>query len=215
MGVVRYRWEEMRYLILKKQEADPTDFVEFWAERYNDKYEPTYRKYIGKLLTPESVRALLAWKAMSFTRKSIEAGEYPFVEAVIADLEHFQSIPLNTPAEADKFLTNELKGKGMIWKVFTLHILNPAKYPIFDQHVYRAMVYLKTGKIEEIPPSNEEKQLKYINEYPHFYNEEHKHFEDRKLDKALFSFGQFLKTRWGNRGTENSQCPAITERSKA
>jgi hypothetical protein len=187
----------MRYLILKKQEANPADFVEFWAGWYNDKYEPTYRKYIGKPLTPESVRALLAWKAMSITRKSIEAGEHPFVEAVIANLDRFQSILVNTPDDADKFLTNELNGKGMIWKIFTLHILNPAKYPIFDQHVYRAMVYLKTGKIEEIPSSNEEKQLKYINEYLHFYNEEHKHFEDRKLDKALFSFGQFLKkTRW-------------------
>ena len=187
----------MRYLILTKQEAAPVDFVEFWAKWYNDKYEPAYRQYISEPLTPESVRTLLAWKAMSITRKSIEAGEHPFVEAVIANLEHFQSIPLNTPEDADKFLTNELKGKGMIWKIFTLHILNPGKYPIFDQHVYRAMVYLKTGEIKEIPESNEEKQLKYIKEYLPFYNVEHEHYDDRKLDKALFSFGQFLKkTRW-------------------
>lgn len=148
----------MRYYILKKQEAATADFVEFWAEWYNDKYERTYRQCIGQPLTPESVRVLLAWKAMSITRKAIVAGEHPFVEALIGDLNHFRSIQLNTPEDADKFLTTELKGKGMIWKIFTLHILNPDKYPIFDQHVYRAMVYLKTGVIKEIPKSNEEKR---------------------------------------------------------
>ena len=74
----------------------------------------------------------------------------------------------------------------MIWKIFALHILNPDEYPIFDQHVYRAMVYLKTGKIEGIPKTSKEKQLKYIGEYLHFYNDEHEHYEDRNLDKALF-----------------------------
>ena len=183
----------MIYYIIKKQEATPADFVEFWAKWYNDKYEPTYRQFIDQTLTPESVRVLFAWKAMSITRKAIEEGENPFVESLIGDLDHFRSLQLNTPEDADKFLTNELNGKGMIWKIFTLHILNPDKYPIFDQHVYRAIVYLKTGVIKEIPKSNEEKQLKYISEYLHFYNEEHARYKDRKLDKALFSFGQFLK----------------------
>jgi hypothetical protein len=186
----------MRYYILKKQEADPTDFVEFWAKCYDDKEEPTYRKHIKRPLTQESIRALLAWKAMSITRKSINAGAHPFVKAVICNLDRFQSITLETPKDADNFLTNELNGKGMIWKIFTLHILHPDKYPIFDQHVYRAMVYLKTGKLEEISKNPEEKQSKYIEEYLHFYNEEHDYYEDRMLDKALFSFGQFLKTRW-------------------
>ena len=190
----------MKYYILKKQDADFADFVEFWAELYDDKDEQIYREYIGQPLTPKSVKALLAWKAMLITKKSIEGGNHPFVKALIADLGHFQSIQSNplTSEDADKFLTTELKGKGMIWKIFTLHILHPDKYPIFDQHVYRSMVYLKTGKIAEISKNPEEKQLKYLNEYLPFYNELG-YYEDRKLDKALFSFGQFLKTRFGSR----------------
>lgn len=183
----------MKYFILKKEEAAPTDFVKFWAEWYDDKYEPTYRQYISRPLTRESIRELLAWKAMQITRKSIVAGGHPFVETVIANLDRFQSIPLNTPEDADNFLTKELNGKGMIWKIFTLHILHPDKFPIFDQHVYRAMIYLKTGEIKEIPSKNRNKQQSYIKEYLHFYNEEHGYYEDRKLDKALFSFGRFLK----------------------
>ena len=182
----------MKYYILK-QEAEPANFMKFWARRYYDKNEPTYRKYIQRSLTPDSVRNLFAWKAMRINRGSILAGKHPFVEAVIANLDRFKEIPLDTIDEADHFLTNELKDKGMIWKIFALHILHPDNYPIFDQNVYRAMVYMKTGIIKEIPGKDKEKQWSYISEYIPFFNDEHEYFEDRMLDKALFSFGQFLK----------------------
>lgn len=195
---------KMRYCILKKQNTTAADFVEFWARTYTDKNEPIYSECIRNPLTKESVRNLFTWKAMAINRTTIKEGDNKFVEAVVDNLGRFQNMPLSMLEDADKFLTTELKDRGMIWKIFVLHILHPDKYPIFDQHVYRAMVYLKTGEIKEIPESNEEKQLKYINEYLSFYNE-HGYYEDRKLDKALFSFGQFLKTRWGSHGTENSQ----------
>jgi hypothetical protein len=70
--------------------------------------------------------------------------------------------------------------------------LYPNRYPIFDQNVYRAMHYLQTITIKEIPSKNRDKQLSYIDEYLPFYND-HESYEDRRLDKALFSFGQFLK----------------------
>ena len=184
----------MRYFILKKQDAASTDFVDFWAKIYNYGNEATYNEFIGQLTT-ESIRNLFAWKATGMNRTSIMAGKNQFVETILEKLDHFQNIPLNTPEDANGFLTNELENRGMTWKIFTLHILHPDKFPIFDQHVYRAMIYLKTGEIKEIPRKNEEKQQSYINEYLHFYNEEHEYYEDRKLDKALFSFGRFLKRR--------------------
>jgi hypothetical protein len=181
----------MKYYTLK-QEDDPLTFVDFWAKRYYYGNEPIYREYIKRPLTPKSVRELFAWKAMRINSKSIKAGKHPFVETVISNLDCFYSLQLNTPGDANNFLTNELKGKGMIWKIFTLHIIYPDLYPIFDQNVYRAMHYLQTGTINEIPSKNRDKQLSYINEYLPFYNH-HESYEDRKLDKALFSFGQFLK----------------------
>jgi hypothetical protein len=181
----------MRYCVLK-QEDDPAIFVEFWSRRYNYESESIYREYIKRPLTPESARKLFAWKAMRLNRKSIEAGDNPFVEAVVANLERFCSLPLNTPEDATNFLSKELEGKGMIWKIFALHIMHPDRYPIFDQNVYRAMNYLRDGTIKEIPRKNGDKLTNYINEYLPFFNS-HGHYEDRKLDKALFSFGQFLK----------------------
>jgi hypothetical protein len=181
----------MKYYTLK-QEDNALTFVDFWAKRYYDGNEPIYREYIKRPLTPKSVRELFAWKAMRINRKSIKAGEHPFVETVISNLDLFRSHQLNTPEDANNFLTNELKDKGMIWKIFTLHILYPNRYPIFDQNVYRAMHYLQTITIKEIPSKNRDKQLSYIDEYLPFYND-HESYEDRRLDKALFSFGQFLK----------------------
>lgn len=181
----------MKYYTLK-QENDPTAFVEFWATRYNERSEPVYREYIKRPLTSKSVMKLFAWKAMQINRKSIEAGKHPFVKTVISSLDHFNSLQLNTPDDANNFLTNELKGKGMIWKIFTLHIMYPDRYPIFDQNVYRAMHYLQTGTIKEIPSKRKDKQQSYVNEYLPFYNERG-YYEDRKLDKALFAFGRFLK----------------------
>lgn len=112
----------MKYYTLK-QEDDALTFVDFWAKRYYDGNEPIYREYIKRPLIPKSVRELFAWKAMRINRKSIKAGEHPFVETVISNLDHFCSYQLNTPEDANNFLTNELKDKGMIWKIFTLHII--------------------------------------------------------------------------------------------
>ena len=154
----------MKYYTLK-QEDDSATFVEFWARRYKDRNERIYQEYIKRPLTPKSVRELFAWKAMPINSKSIKTGKHPFVETVITSLDRFHGLPLNTPEEANNFLTNELKGKGMIWKIFTLHIMYPDRYPIFDQNVYRAMRYLQTGAIEEIPGKDNDKQTRYINEY--------------------------------------------------
>jgi hypothetical protein len=195
----------MNYYILK-EEADPANFVEFWASRYRDPLgiEDLYTKHINPPLTPESVRYLFVWKGLPQYRKVVEEKRHKFVEAVIGEngenLKRLVDLPLKTPEDANNFLTNELKGKGMIWKIFTLHIMHPYEYPIFDQNVYRAMHYMQTGIIKDIPSEDRDKQSSYINDYLPFYNALG-HYPDRKLDNALFSFGQFLKISLQNTGT--------------
>ena len=65
-------------------------------------------------------------------------------------------------------------------------------WPIFDQHTYRAMKYLQTGAIVEIASTNKQKYESYTNEYKPFLTSL-KQSDTRKTDKALFTFGQFLK----------------------
>lgn len=186
----------MKYYIIK-QENDPATFVKFWASKYRyDAGEYKYEEIDKRPLKPDSIRRLFAWKAMRIKRKAIMAGRHSFVEAVIENFDDFCSLPLNTSENANNFLTDNLKAQsGMIWKIFTLHIMYPNRFPIFDQNVYRAMHYLQTGTIKEIPSKNTDKQSSYINEYMPFYKEleEHEDCRGRKLDKALFVFGQYLK----------------------
>ena len=92
----------------------------------------------------------------------------------------------------DRYLNYRLSG-GAIWNIFYLHCLDHDRWPIFDQHTYRAMNYMTKGIILEIPESNRKKYLAYQNEYIPFYDSM-RSTNHRNTDRALFSFGKFLKT---------------------
>jgi hypothetical protein len=82
---------------------------------------------------------------------------------------------------------------GVIWRVFWLHCHDPERYPIFDQHVSRAMKVI-LGASAEIPKRNSAKAEAYAREYLPF----HARFrtrDRRELDKALWSFGKEMKGR--------------------
>src|ERR1039457_6849694 len=83
-------------------------------------------------------------------------------ENIIAKLEHLRTLPKDMTPE--DFLGKEAKGR-MIWRIFLLHIWQHTQYPIFDQHVYRAMIFMKTRTIKELPDDCAAKQQKYITEY--------------------------------------------------
>jgi len=100
--------------------------------------------------------------------------------------------PLVFNGNKEQRYLNYKENGGAIWNIFYLHILDTNKYPIYDQHTYRAMIYLQTKKIIEISNNDKKKYESYIYEYipfvKSFNNTNH-----RKIDKALFAFGQFLK----------------------
>ena len=73
--------------------------------------------------------------------------------------------------------------------MFLLHVIQPDSYPIFDQHVYRAYLFIAKNQRAEIP-DNKRKQDVYFKEYAPFFNElASKGVSRKKLDEAL----------WGNR----------------
>ncbi len=110
----------------------------------------------------------------------------------IARLEELKK--LDSAIDAQTFLNHFSKG-GAVWRIFWLHCFQPNRFPIYDQHVHRAMTYIQSGKQVEIPADDREKIKSYIEEYLPFYSE-FNCAEDgsRSLDKALWTFGKFLKT---------------------
>ncbi len=93
--------------------------------------------------------------------------------------------------EAVEFL-NRFSDGGAIWRIFWLHCFRPEEFPIYDQHVHRAMIFIKRGIIEEIPSYDPKKVAEYVSHYLPFYTT-FTGFNNREVDKALWSFGKFIK----------------------
>lgn len=161
-----------------------SDFVEFWSSRYPTKNEPVYQANIGKPLTEQRLLALFEWKnngpiskqkLASIRRNYIDAKPLPPAAGDMNSIENFIRQP-----------------GGAIWRIFWLHCHAPNTYPIFDQHVYRAMRRMQVGRPEEIPRSNAEKAKAYVELYLPFYST-FKSPNKKKIDEALWTYGKYLK----------------------
>lgn len=103
-----------------------------------------------------------------------------------------KNYPPSFSGDAEKRYLDHQKDGGAIWNIFYLHCLDPSTWPIFDQHTYRAMKYIQTGKIIEIGTTHKQKYESYVQEYRPFLKSLGQS-DPRKTDKALFAFGQFSK----------------------
>ena len=155
------------------------DFISHWSEKYKYPLEEKYDNNIGKPLDKVSRLELFEWKNGSvISSKKLESikNNYPIV--FDGNLE-------------DRYL-NHKKSGGAIWNIFYMHCLNPDSWPIFDQHTFRAMKYMQMSEIMEIGKTNKQKYQSYKQEYLPFFNTLGS-YSNRKIDKALFAFGKFLK----------------------
>ena len=183
--------------ILIKKQTNIVQFIEFWSVfyLYNEDKESVYIDNINKrIFNGEILLSLYEWKNGSMLsqkkRKSFEKKLLAKIEIINA---------LKGKFNLDKF-KKEFNNVSLIWKIFLLHIINPVVYPIFDQHVFRAMKYIKFSKIEEIPFDEKEKEKFYFNEYINFFDKIKlglpQDFNNKKIDEALWSFGKFLKSSY-------------------
>ena len=173
--------------ILIKKQTNIVQFIEFWSVfyLYNEDKESVYIDNINKrIFNGEILLSLYEWKNGSMLsqkkRKSFEKKLLAKIEIINA---------LKGKFNLDKF-KKEFNNVSLIWKIFLLHIINPVVYPIFDQHVFRAMKYIKFSKIEEIPFDEKEKEKFYFNEYINFFDKIKlglpQDFNNKKIDEALW-----------------------------
>ncbi len=174
----------MDFTIYNRRSVSKSEFLRFWSAvyRYND--EQAYDDNIGKELTSDRIQALFHWKnGMSLSGDKLSSIEKNFIQRR-EELKKFRK-----GFSAAAFLDHFDKG-GPTWRIFWLHCFSPGRFPIFDQHVNRAMTYLQTGKAEEISGAKRVKQ--YVAKYLPFYVGFADH-DRRRVDKALWAFGKFLK----------------------
>lgn len=167
-------------------EAQPfEDFVRTWAATYHDPREHLYEENVDQPLTPERVLTLFKWKNGGPLSHAKEASVQRHFLSRLHDRPEL-------PEDGDVRAALDLwPDGGLIWRVFWLHIQQPAHYPIFDQHAYRAVAWITGNEPPEIPPSDLKKAMLYQESFVPFIRSLPR--MDRDVDRALFQFGKFLK----------------------
>jgi hypothetical protein len=175
----------MPMLIYKPLQATPTEFVQFWSLRYVYAKEYLYNDSIDHELTEQRILDLFEWKnGIPLSKLKQASVRRNFVQR------RRELLQLQPNLEPGNFLAHFPKG-GAIWRIFWLHCWQPLRFPIYDQHVHRAMTFIQTGACAEIPAYDPRKVNSYIRRYLPF----HATFDgidSRSVDKALWAFGRFL-----------------------
>jgi hypothetical protein len=176
-------------LIYERRDASPAAFTAFWSKFYSDaKYsDAIYTEAIKRPLSPDGIRQLFEWK---------NGGKLSRLKERSVDknyIRHLSDLDTLTPEFApDAFLAHFRTG-GAIWRIFWLHCCRPDRFPIYDQHVHRAMTFIGRNPEELDDKSDPEKVRLYLEQYLPFHGQ-FAGLDQRDVDRALWAFGKFLKT---------------------
>jgi hypothetical protein len=187
--------------------AKASEFVEFWSQFYDyhvtvlgSEQEIDYFSELntGNDLTAENVRRLLRWKDVKMLSERTLSGpnegqENPRVTKVLAHLSTINGFRKDQNTNSD--LLQTIFPNGVVWRAFLLHIAKPHVYPIADQNVFRA--WSLHTRLED------EQSWETYAAYRDYFTEIANALgitatignlhELKRIDNALFVFGQFLK----------------------
>ncbi len=214
---MKTKFDKRMSFYMRKTPEGLSSFIEYWAGIYNDRNENIYESNIMKDLTKKEIFELYHWK---YGRKPKSKSHIKTINNnYVSYLSKYKSCPPTQKKLEVEYLNHlDKKGTAPVWNIFFLHVLSMNKnfnkklkkcvYPIFDQHVYRAMYFIQPKDItqsklfRELPSLNKQDRFTAYETYRDFYqNIEHdtnpylnkgddKH--GRKIDRALFCFGEFL-----------------------
>jgi hypothetical protein len=195
MREVAMTQNELELPIYSRGNASTTEFVKFWSRQWSDKDrksdEDYYKPHLKGALTDEGLRDLFRWK----NQTPLSAAKQRTLERIVARREEL--VDLSRDTKPEDFLNRFREGQA-IWWIFLLHCWShrhgSKKYPIYDQHVHRAMTFICKGEREESGGwSNKAKVNAYLTKYLRFFDRFGDH-DPKKVDQALMVFGRFVKT---------------------
>ena len=178
--------DTIRCPIFAVSQVTPKDFVRFWDRLYSGFDEDFYRANIGQPLTEHRIKKWFTWKngGPLSAKKAESIRRYSSPEERI-----------DHDADASELVSFLNRPGGTIWRIFWLHIQHPPHFPIYDQHVHRAMAFMLEWPNWEIPDYNPTKVRTYLDFYRPFFDR----FSDcdhRQADRAIWSFGRFLSLEY-------------------
>lgn len=167
-----------------------SEFIKIWAQFYDNSGHPDekfYFPYINNLSKDNFLDKLWRWKmGVHFKNKNSQKA-LKLMKENIEDIRDFRKSNV-TFDKLYKFSEKIFKN-GIVYRIFLVHICKPNDYPIFDQHVFRTFIFLKTGRIIDFPRGIQD----YL-DYRKFVLKIHEDYSLnlRNADKAFMAFGQFL-----------------------
>ena len=175
---------------IHRMPASAESFVTFWSDLYSYPNAELYELNIRQPLTEERVWALYKWK----NGGDISAKKRQSVASIYVRALNDGPPELRTITDGRRYLST-IAGGG-IWGIFWLHCINPDLFPIFDQHTYRAMAKLSVLEPKEIPADRDAKLAAYFDQYMVFVSDSFHRAELTSVDRALFTYGRFLKSQY-------------------
>ena len=174
----------MPLIIYEPVNANSKAFIDFWAARYKGYDNDFYEANVGQELTESRILDWFEWKnGTPLSAKKRNSVMRNFVERR-HELAHLRD------ETASQLLTHFSEG-GVIWRIFWLHCWQPTRFPIYDQHVHRAMRFIQECVLEEIPSKDTDKIHAYIEQYMPFHAQ-FNGIDYRAVDMALWAFGKFI-----------------------
>lgn len=170
------------------------DFINSWSKLYSYSNEAIYNKSIEKVVfTKTDIQNLYKWKN---GMKLSELKQKSLNTKITSKLTIINAFKKSDNLNLEDF-QKEFKEVSAVWKIFLLHIIKPTKFPIYDQHIHRAFLFINNEDWTNISNSSitdKAKEKFYFNTYLPYI--ESQNIDDlKKLDEAFFAFGQFLNTR--------------------
>jgi hypothetical protein len=168
-------------------------FINSWSKLYSYSNEDIYSKSITKeLLTTTDIQNLYKWK----NGMKLSVLKQKSLDTKIKDkLSIINAFKKSDSIDVEAFKI-EFKKVSAVWKMFLLHIIKPSKYPIYDQHIHRAFLFIHNEDWSNIANTMSDKAKEQFYFERHLPFIESQNIKDlKKLDEAFFAFGQFLNTR--------------------
>lgn len=185
------RVAKLRFPTPPLQDGTKDAFVDVWSRHYADPNEHLYIENIERELTVPVIQALFEWKNGS--RMSVLKHKRVVEYYRPGDQVH---LSLNNDEAIYDYVGRD---NAAIWNVFWLHCLAPTKFPIYDQHAHRAMMFMNGAADDlEIPSSPKKKAQCYVDDFMPFFAEivgpRPTIQSSRQVDRSLFAFGKFIKS---------------------
>jgi hypothetical protein len=191
---MHFNSDEMKYPILQTSTVPVIEFVSFWQKLYDYGNEAIYYAIMAKSSWgADDITNLFLWKNNMGNRKeNLAPTKKIFVNTVIAKLPLVNSLRENFNIE---LYINTFGKQSAVWGTTLLHAVSGASFPIYDQHVHRAYLYLCQLPDSKVPLYNPSRYQLYFEKYVPFFNQLRNaaEIQDPKiLDNALWAFGRFL-----------------------